>query len=341
MEENDNKFILQIRPPSYWRIELASPNPPGDRSLRDCLASVLLLDKTPCPFKESVPISLPPESLTVRKRRPWKPLRSYPSEPLLSTESGDTCADRQLFKEGWNGDAITKHQSERLSTTEKEKDEEDDPGPFKVTKGPMAPNSIIHSTSEDKAVQATIELEDKPRAIGGLTWQTSRKQNPLGVDATFRRRHSIGSSWHDAQPEAFSEEITRDEATTSLHDAQPKKSETEVSNETWLLKSQRCHRAQRQAPVQQLRLRRKDLGDANKFAYTIEAGGYSREPPLTDAGLFSRPPPADSRLLRAVFSIFYTIFSIFVLAFETAGTTVMNWCKPVDDAQRTNLPSQT
>lgn len=339
MEENGNKFILQIRPPSYWRIELASPNPPGDRSLRDSLASVLLLDKTPCPFKESVPISLPPESLTVRKRRPWKPLRSYPSEPILS-ESGDTCADSQPFKEGWNGGAKTEHQSERPSTTEQEKDEEDGPGPSKV---PMAPNSILHSTSEDSAVQAAIALEDKPRAIERLTWQTARKQNPLGVEAKFRRRHSIGSSWHDAQTEAFPEELRRDEASTSLHDSQPKKSETEVLNETWLLKGRRYHRAQRQAPVQQLRLRRKDLGDASKNAFTVEAGRHSREPPppLTDTDLFSRPPPADSPLLRAVFSIFYAIFSIFVMAFETAGTTVINWCKHVNDAQRTNLPSQT
>lgn len=92
MEEDGSKFILQIRPPSYWRIELVVSNSTGLDELnllRSCLASVLLLDQTPCPFKESVLIMLPPESLSVKKRRPWKPLRSYPSEPILGSEAGD------------------------------------------------------------------------------------------------------------------------------------------------------------------------------------------------------------------------------------------------------------
>lgn len=383
MEEDGNKFILQIRPPSYWRIELASPNPPGNKSLRDCLASVLLLDKTPCPFKESVPISLPPESLTAKKRRPWKPLRSYPSEPILSSESGDTCADSQLFKERWNADAITEHQSERSSTTEQQKEEE-----------------------QDETGQGDIQLKDRLRATESPSWRTARIQNTLNADVRpffsrsishhnapgvkqanahsapdslaatganqtavsvrpskgqpqekppanadetrdLKRRHTIGSSWHDAETEAFSEDSSREEASTSTHDTQSKDSETTMSNialadEISSFESHRHYRAQTAlAPAQQLRLRRKDPGDASDDAFAIEAERYGRELPSADADFDSKPLPA-GLLSRAIFSIFYAIFSIFVLAFKTAGTAVISWCKPVGDAQCASpqLPSR-
>lgn len=117
MEDDGSKFILQIRPPSYWRIELAAPYLSDDGSsntLHSCLSSVLLLDKTPCPFKESVPISLRPEPLSVGKRRPWRPLRSYPSGPILAGEAEDVFdADVQnLRNNAWIEELSIEHQVE-------------------------------------------------------------------------------------------------------------------------------------------------------------------------------------------------------------------------------------
>lgn len=118
MEDDGSQFILQIRPPSYWRIELAAPYLSDDGSsstLRSCLSSVLLLDKTPCPFKESVPISLRPEPLSIGKRQPGKPLRSYPSEPILAGEAEEVFdADVQNLRNNvWIEELPIEHQVER------------------------------------------------------------------------------------------------------------------------------------------------------------------------------------------------------------------------------------
>lgn len=170
MEEDGSKFILQIRPPSYWRIELAAQSAHtqngDDAGLRRCLESVLLLDKTPCPFKESVPISLPTESLSVKKRQAWKPLRSYPSEPILCRKSGEVSGDGNVVNESWKGGAITEHEMVREELQEERSNY--DPSSNKVTTDSgSAPRETTRPNSLDVEPRAnsTPAGEGRPSAV--------------------------------------------------------------------------------------------------------------------------------------------------------------------------------
>ena len=75
IEEDSSKFVLQIRPPQFWRIEI--PVETSDQvglaaGFREVLDRILLFDKTPCPFQRSFTVELP-DSPEVKKR-PWRPV---------------------------------------------------------------------------------------------------------------------------------------------------------------------------------------------------------------------------------------------------------------------------
>lgn len=68
-DESGTKFILQIRPPYYWRIEVPAPRTTYNNVttyLRNVLGETLQLDKTPNPFQESVAIPITSDQATNR-----------------------------------------------------------------------------------------------------------------------------------------------------------------------------------------------------------------------------------------------------------------------------------
>jgi hypothetical protein len=95
--DGDSKFVLQIRPPQYWRIEV--PNQSADEKarveeLKKVLDQVLRFEKTPCPFQRDFIVELPEPPKTPVKKRPWKPVERSkddpplfpgPASPLIST----------------------------------------------------------------------------------------------------------------------------------------------------------------------------------------------------------------------------------------------------------------
>ncbi|PKS12317.1 hypothetical protein jhhlp_001617 [Lomentospora prolificans] len=92
IEEDSSKFVLQIRKPQYWRIEL----PVVDREdreraflLREIFDQVLLFEKTRCPFKRSFTVKLPEPPQTPVKKKPWTPVRRS-FVPIRASESPET-----------------------------------------------------------------------------------------------------------------------------------------------------------------------------------------------------------------------------------------------------------
>ena len=56
IDEVNSKFILQIRRPNYWRIEVPVDDPEDQQraeELREVLNNVLQFEKTECPFKRT------------------------------------------------------------------------------------------------------------------------------------------------------------------------------------------------------------------------------------------------------------------------------------------------
>ncbi|KAJ6439968.1 RTA-like protein [Purpureocillium lavendulum] len=76
VDEDDSKFVLQIRRPAYWRIELPVSTPDERvqaRIFRDVLANALQFEKTRCPFRRSFTVALPQSHAEPAKKRPWTP----------------------------------------------------------------------------------------------------------------------------------------------------------------------------------------------------------------------------------------------------------------------------
>ncbi|KZZ97103.1 hypothetical protein AAP_00746 [Ascosphaera apis ARSEF 7405] len=73
-------FVLRVGKLTYYRIEL-----PGESSrdlervdeFKQVLSKLILYEVTPCPFRRDFSVSLPPELITPKKKRPWKPKVPY------------------------------------------------------------------------------------------------------------------------------------------------------------------------------------------------------------------------------------------------------------------------
>ncbi|KAJ5724260.1 hypothetical protein N7488_002295 [Penicillium malachiteum] len=71
-----SKFVLRIRPLTYYRIEI--PNEPEENKelvedLKAALPTVLRYEVTPCPFKRAFTVELPEEATAPRRKKAWRP----------------------------------------------------------------------------------------------------------------------------------------------------------------------------------------------------------------------------------------------------------------------------
>lgn len=74
LDEDNSRFVLQIRRPQYWRIELPVTDPADEERaliLRDVLDKVLQFEKTRCPFQRTFEVDLPDEPITPVKKKAW------------------------------------------------------------------------------------------------------------------------------------------------------------------------------------------------------------------------------------------------------------------------------
>ncbi|RYC55030.1 hypothetical protein CHU98_g11183 [Xylaria longipes] len=91
INEDNSRFVLQIRRPQYWRIEVPVADPDDARRavlLRNVFDKILLFEKTECPFERSFTIKLPDPPETPVKKKAWtaegKNLISSPFQSDLS-----------------------------------------------------------------------------------------------------------------------------------------------------------------------------------------------------------------------------------------------------------------
>ncbi|KAK8123790.1 hypothetical protein PG999_003708 [Apiospora kogelbergensis] len=72
--EDNSQFVLQIRRPQYWRIEVPVADAEEVQQallLRDVFDNILLFEKTECPFQRSFTVELPPRPETPVIKKPW------------------------------------------------------------------------------------------------------------------------------------------------------------------------------------------------------------------------------------------------------------------------------
>ncbi|TVY35650.1 hypothetical protein LOCC1_G007019 [Lachnellula occidentalis] len=109
--DGDSKFVLQIRKPNYWRIEVPNENAEDKtrvQELKEVLSKVLLFEKTPCPFQRDFVIELPEAPKTPIKKRPWKPVERQSTGRLPAGSPG-----AYLQEDGNRNSPILDHSTER------------------------------------------------------------------------------------------------------------------------------------------------------------------------------------------------------------------------------------
>jgi hypothetical protein len=96
VDDDSSKFVLQIRRPQYWRIEIPNKSPEDKKraeELKEVLGKVLLFEKTPCPFQRSFVVELPETPKTPIKKKPWRPVERAKVEPLSSESNVEEAQD--------------------------------------------------------------------------------------------------------------------------------------------------------------------------------------------------------------------------------------------------------
>lgn len=85
-----SKFVLRIRPLTYYRIEI--PHETDDDKalvgdLKTALPTILRYEVTPCPFKRAFTVELPGDAMAPRRKRAWRPKERNDSLFLASGSS--------------------------------------------------------------------------------------------------------------------------------------------------------------------------------------------------------------------------------------------------------------
>ncbi|KAJ5692422.1 hypothetical protein N7462_001845 [Penicillium macrosclerotiorum] len=71
-----SKFVLRIRPLTYYRIEIphdSEENKSLVEDLKVALPTVLRYEVTPCPFKRTFTVELPEDAMAPRRKKAWRP----------------------------------------------------------------------------------------------------------------------------------------------------------------------------------------------------------------------------------------------------------------------------
>ncbi|KAK0648764.1 inheritance of peroxisomes protein 1-domain-containing protein [Cercophora newfieldiana] len=153
VDEASSKFVLQIRRPQYWRIEIPVGNVEDDgraQLLREVFDKILQFEKTECPFKRTFTVDLPEPSSTPIKKRPWTPVRkpsvSLPPTPITPSDAREKRAEGPSVHSSTERDEPTAVELEPVSPTLEqgcdtvtEKPEEDE-NASPVVQAPMRPN---------------------------------------------------------------------------------------------------------------------------------------------------------------------------------------------------------
>lgn len=106
VDEEASKFVLQIRRPQYWRIELHNAVPDDAikaTEFKEVLSDVLLFEKTLCPFQRSFHVELPAPPATPVRKRAWTPRVKIRAQTTLMPPQDIESAD-EYFSAGSDSD---------------------------------------------------------------------------------------------------------------------------------------------------------------------------------------------------------------------------------------------
>ena len=165
MDENKSRFVLQIRKPSYWRIELpvaTAQEVSLAQTFQDVLDTILHFEKTECPFQRSFTVEIPDEPEI--QKRPWAPREADSGIDYSTSVNTQPVRPSMIWDDRKPQDSTRRSSSSNLPEFEHSRVVEE-PGDDMMT---TAGNS--NAKSQQKQVATAVE------EIDGLT---------AGQDASF------------------------------------------------------------------------------------------------------------------------------------------------------------
>ncbi|KAH6614720.1 inheritance of peroxisomes protein 1-domain-containing protein [Chaetomium sp. MPI-SDFR-AT-0129] len=208
VDEESSKFVLQIRRPQYWRIELPIEDEGEIRltqQLREVFDSILQFEKTECPFQRSFTVELPELPDTPVKKRPWTPARrSSASLPLTPTTPVEIARLHEGTPRGplSLGDLRSRLEARRASMN----DHTSRPGPY----AEREENKGLGTEHDDGSFDLK-PVFDRPRSISAVSPHRASNGNPLPKIKEMRSARSPAKSPALLSPTESSESVDRRE----------------------------------------------------------------------------------------------------------------------------------
>jgi Inheritance of peroxisomes protein 1 len=197
VDDASTKFVLQMRRPQYWRIEIPNSDPIDLRVLAEfkrTLSQILQFEKFACPFRRSFTIELP-EIPANPVKRPWKPLKSSTQIDVAGCRqpSAETDPEEMYFSAASNDDQKTESESGDTDDTDL------------TPRNPLPRSTYQHVLAEDdsdsKVVDRTPCSVAAPSQLTLFTspsLKTSRSKSPPRRSMTPDSRSSDFSSSVDS-----------------------------------------------------------------------------------------------------------------------------------------------
>ncbi|KAI1385308.1 inheritance of peroxisomes protein 1-domain-containing protein [Hypoxylon trugodes] len=210
IDEDNSRFVLQIRRPQYWRIELPVSEPDDKERallLRDVFDRILLFEKTHCPFQRSFIVELPEEPDTPIKKKAWTPegknLIATPFSPISSpTPKSLYHQDRRgsLLGDG----AIPQFDFEVHECHHIQRAWHDETHQEAGSEQPTEFEAIDYHARYRRAIEMAQDSPDIVQYPAGLSRVDSRWNNGLasssgsnsagGSESTSTHRHNVGDN---------------------------------------------------------------------------------------------------------------------------------------------------
>ncbi|KAI0475037.1 inheritance of peroxisomes protein 1-domain-containing protein [Xylariaceae sp. FL0804] len=230
IDEANSCFVLQIRRPQYWRIEVPVADPDDVQRallLRDVLGKILLFEKTQCPFQRSFTVPLPEPPKTPVKKKAWTPVgKKLLSSPFTAELSPPAHLPKLITKES-RASLRSKETPSAEDKSAPANERPHEPVQGEIEHGGKAKLSSSETTSEErKAAIASVDIpgaqstaDERPResAQGGQEPDNEATRSSLET-MSKEQRASIDSI---DVPTAKSECVSVDERPAASAQGEP------------------------------------------------------------------------------------------------------------------------
>lgn len=215
IDELDTTYVLQVRRPTFWRIELPASTVEHQKLASDLRAAwqeVLQFEKTYCPFQRGFSVELPEKPETPVKKKPWKPKHSplpldkaEESEAKFDKSPRSTASDvgaehnsTQQVAPPVQGEEPTKS---RLEAHAAEGENQDIPTQDIPSSPPVTVASIVDDIHERFGRISNFKLPDTPHS----GWRNTEDSHGVQSPRLPPRRHSFDT--FTKAPVHMSEEV--------------------------------------------------------------------------------------------------------------------------------------